>query len=77
MKKGKANLRSFRFSTFILIAFAIGFAVAGGYKLLNSHAVGGTANIWIDTDGGSCTRQTTAGPYSDTQACSDPNAAIS
>jgi chitodextrinase len=29
----------------------------------------GAANLWIDTNGGSCTRQATAGSYSDAQAC--------
>ena len=29
----------------------------------------GAANVWVDTNGGSCVRQGTAGAYSDAQAC--------
>ena len=35
----------------------------------------GTANLWIDLNGGSCTRQATAGAYVDAQACGSWNAA--
>lgn len=34
-----------------------------------------TANLWIDTDGGTCTRQGTAATYSDAAACSTLDAA--
>jgi hypothetical protein len=34
-----------------------------------------TANLWIDTTGGSCTRQATPGAYVDGQACSSMQAA--
>ncbi len=30
----------------------------------------GSANLWVDTNGGSCVRQATAGAYNDAQACS-------
>ena len=30
---------------------------------------GPTANVWVDTNGGSCVRQASAGPYLDAQAC--------
>ena len=30
----------------------------------------GGANLWVDTNGGSCARQASAGAYSDSQACS-------
>jgi hypothetical protein len=36
-----------------------------------------TANLWVDTSGGTCTRQATAGPYVDAQACSSMSAAFS
>jgi chitodextrinase len=35
----------------------------------------GSANLWLDTTGGSCTRQATAGGYADAQACSSFQAA--
>jgi len=35
----------------------------------------GTANVWVDGNGGSCTRQSTAGAYVDAQACGTFNAA--
>ncbi|MEJ0073150.1 MAG: hypothetical protein WDN27_03685 [Candidatus Saccharibacteria bacterium] len=34
-----------------------------------------SANLWIDTNGGSCTRQSTAAGYSDGQACASLQAA--
>jgi hypothetical protein len=37
--------------------------------------VHGTANLWVDPNGGSCARQSTRGGYSDAQACSSLNAA--
>jgi hypothetical protein len=33
------------------------------------------ANLWLDTNGGSCTRQATPGPYLDAQSCSSLQAA--
>ncbi len=35
----------------------------------------GNGNLWVDTNGGSCTRQATAGSYVDAQACGSFNAA--
>lgn len=35
-----------------------------------------TANLWIDTDGGTCTRQSTAGAYSNAGACGTCQAAF-
>ncbi len=35
----------------------------------------GTANVWVDTNGGSCVRQSTPGAYVDAQACGSFNAA--
>jgi chitodextrinase len=35
----------------------------------------GTANLWIDTNGGTCTRQASPGAYNDAQACSGLQAA--
>lgn len=35
----------------------------------------GVANLWIDTNGGTCTRQSTAGAYSDAAGCSTVDAA--
>ena len=40
-------------------------------------ALAQTANLWIDTNGGSCTRQSTAGAYSDAAACASIQAAVS
>lgn len=37
----------------------------------------GDANLWVDTDGGTCSRQGTAGEYSDAGACSSFAAAAS
>jgi chitodextrinase len=35
----------------------------------------GTANLWVDTNGGTCVRAATAGAYVDAQACGSLNAA--
>lgn len=35
----------------------------------------GDANVWVDTNGGTCTRQSTAGSYSDAAACATLDAA--
>jgi hypothetical protein len=43
---------------------------------LPSVALAQTANLWIDTNGGTCTRQSAAGAYGDAAACSSMQAAI-
>jgi hypothetical protein len=35
----------------------------------------GAGNVWVDTNGGSCARQATAGPYADARACASLAAA--
>lgn len=62
-------LQAPRFSKANLAVFVLIFACIGGYVLLQSHAAGTTANLWVDTNGGSCTRQSTPGAYNDAQAC--------
>jgi hypothetical protein len=49
----------------IALAIAIGAIVATG----GGGGGGGTANLWVDTNGGTCTRQSTPGAYVDAQAC--------
>lgn len=44
---------------------------------LPSFASAQTANLWVDSSGGSCTRQSTAGAYSDAAACAGMQAALS
>ena len=73
----KRQLRNNKFSIAILAAFILIFAVFGAYKLFFSSAATTTANLWVDLNGGSCTRQATAGAYVDAQACSSFNAAYS
>lgn len=48
-----------------------GTACDAGADEYGSVPTGEVANIWIDTNGGSCTRQATAGAYVDSQACSN------
>ena len=43
---------------------------------LPSVAAAQTANLWIDTNGGSCTRQSSPAGYNDGSACSSMQAAI-
>lgn len=44
---------------------------------LPSVASAQTANLWIDTNGGSCTRQSSAATYNDAAACASIQAAVS
>lgn len=58
----------------VIAASAIGIAVAptGG-----GGGAPGTANLWVDTNGGTCVRQATASAYVDASACSSLSAAAS
>ncbi|HET9721517.1 MAG TPA: dockerin type I domain-containing protein [Candidatus Saccharimonadales bacterium] len=71
-------LKYSRFSKVNLLIFILIFAGIGGYVLLHSFAATTqtTANLWVDTTGGSCTRQATAGAYNDAGACSSMQAAM-
>jgi hypothetical protein len=71
----RSRLTKTSFSKVQLATFILAFAAIGGYFLLHSFAAGTTANLWVDTNGGSCTRQATAGAYSDAQACGSMDAA--
>ncbi len=53
-------------------AIAIAVAVGGG-----GGAPDGTANLWVDSNGGTCTRQASPAPYVDAAACSSFSAAAS
>lgn len=52
-----------------IVAFAFGL-------LLPAVAAAQTANLWIDTNGGTCTRQGTPASYSDAAACASIQAAL-
>lgn len=60
----------------------VGGAVAGGALVAAvvtggpGPAPSGTAQLWVDTNGGSCTRQASPAAYSDPQACGSFQAAI-
>jgi hypothetical protein len=41
----------------------------------NTESGGPVANLWVDPNGGSCTRQATRGTWADSQGCSSLNAA--
>jgi hypothetical protein len=58
------------FSRTNLIVFVLTFAVIGGIILLITRAAGTTANLWIDTNGGTCTRSASPVAYNDASACS-------
>jgi Calcineurin-like phosphoesterase len=55
----------------LLLASAISVAAVGGAGSVASTAVAslGTANLWVDPNGGSCTRQPKPAQYVDAQAC--------
>jgi hypothetical protein len=65
-----------------LVALVVGCLVAAGgvVAIVTRPAArpaggGATANLWIDRDGGSCTRQATPAAYSDAAACASFDAA--
>lgn len=50
--------------------------VVGGVVVVSPWTPGtSTANLWVDSNGGTCTRQTSPATYSDAAACSSLNAA--
>jgi hypothetical protein len=67
-------LSTIRFSKIYLTLFVVAFAAIGGYLVFSSFAAGSTANLWIDSNGGSCSRGSGT-TYSDAAACADPNSA--
>jgi hypothetical protein len=69
LHKSEAFKKS-RFSKANLAVFAIIFASIGGYLIYSSFAAGTTANLWVDSNGGSCVRSATPVTYNDAQACS-------
>jgi hypothetical protein len=59
---------------------AIAICLAGGGLVYQTYAdnspASGTANLWVDTNGGTCTRQASAAGYVDAAACSSLDAAF-
>lgn len=53
-----------------VIVIMIPFVVSGG-----GGAPAGTANLWVDTNGGTCTRQAVPASYNDAAACASATAA--
>lgn len=63
----------------LILFLLVGSAFAQLPALLNVNPltnVSGTANLWIDSDGGTCTRQSSPGAYSNAGACSSCQAAF-
>ena len=55
----------------LIIIFLMIFAVSGTYLIFNSRAAttDSTANLWVDTNGGSCTRSANPNTYNDSATC--------
>lgn len=73
-------MKRFRLTRRDLAVIAVGAVLAGGGvygygQTTGGGAAPGTANLWVDTNGGTCTRQSPAGSYSDAGACSSLTAA--
>jgi hypothetical protein len=69
-------LKASRFSRANLTVFAVIFASIGGYLIYSSFAAGsGSANLWVDVNGGSCARSISVATYNDSTACPSFNAA--
>ncbi len=56
-----------------MVAAAI---LVGGYGVVSGGGDPGTANLWIDTNGGTCARSGTQVAYSDEAACSSIQASV-
>lgn len=71
----RGNFTHARFSKANLTVFAIIFAAIGGYFIYSSFAAApaGTANLWVDSSGGSCTYHAAPASYVDSEACSPSN----
>jgi hypothetical protein len=70
------SFSSSRFSRANLTIFGIVFAAIGGYIIYSSFAATPTtANLWVDTNGGSCTYSSTPVAYNDAAACGTFDAA--
>jgi hypothetical protein len=57
----------------VLASAAVLAAAGGGYWIASGDGSGGgglTANVWVDTSGGTCTRSASLVEYSDAAACS-------
>lgn len=68
--------RKKKISKKVILTVSILIAAIGMTLIALTRAAGPTtsvANIWVDTNGGSCTRQQAPSAYSDTQACSSLN----
>lgn len=75
---GTATIANRQVSKKHLIVFAAVFAVIGAIIILRSFAdTPTTANLWVDPNGGTCSRQATATAYSDGAACGNLQAAWS
>jgi hypothetical protein len=61
---------------FIGIVGSIGLVATLNYNPPSAHALNSTANVWIDSDGGSCTRSVSASIYDSAAACSSMQAAM-
>lgn len=62
----------------VLVAAAVGISGAAIWKTTTGsggEVPPGPANLWVDTDGGSCTRSRSPAAYSDAAACASMNAA--
>lgn len=60
----------------LAIAIALAAMTAGGVVITQGGGgTANTANLWVDTNGGTCTRNSSPAAYSDAAACSTLNAA--
>jgi hypothetical protein len=78
-KKIKAKVTN-HFSRLQIIIFVVLFALIGGYFIINSFAAvpaNGSANMWMDADGGTCAYSANTIGYSTGTACPDFNTACS
>lgn len=71
LNKNKALQKVKHKNNAVILLFVALFAVIGGYLIYSSKAATPniTANLWVDINGGTCSRQSTAGAYSDSAAC--------
>lgn len=75
LERGRGRLKNI-ISTVVVTTVLVGGAALGTVISQGTTPAGpGTANLWVDTNGGTCTRQATAATYVDAAACSSFNVA--
>jgi hypothetical protein len=70
------DFKSSKFKKSNLLVFTVVFVLIGAYVIFRSFAATGeTANLFVDANGGTCTRSSSPATYNDAAACASLNSA--